>query len=745
MRRRWPGGVPAHIEQQIEKELALIAELRYEHFFLTVQDIVQQARSKDILCQGRGSAANSAVCYALGITEVDPNRAQLLFERFLSRERCEPPDIDVDFEHERREEVMQYVYDKYGRERTALAATVITYQVRSAIRDVGKALGLGANAIDRLAKSHSYWDDWEAFKQDLREQGLALHEPQVRQLYVLVRQLVGFPRHLSQHVGGFVISERPLSELVPIENAAMDNRTVIQWDKDDLETLGLLKVDVLALGMLTAIRKTFQLLERHCGIKQCMQDLPPKDTGTYDMICAADTIGVFQIESRAQMSMLPRLKPRNFYDLVIEIAIVRPGPIEGGMVHPYLQRREHPEAVEYPSPQLQQVLQKTLGVPIFQEQVMQIAIVAAGFTPGEADQVRRSMAAWQRKGGLEHFRDKLMSGMARNGYQREFAEQIYKQILGFGEYGFPESHAASFALLTYVSCYLKRHYPAAFTGALINSQPMGFYSPGQLLADLKRHGVQVLPADALQSEWECTLEVSDGAVALRLGMCLLQGMSKDEAQAIVAARQTQAVGSVDQLAHCASLSKRAIHALALGGALRCFAEHRHAAFWSALGVERLPRLLAGASAAEAVVPLPAPTESEEIAADYAQLGFSTGRHPLEVLRPRLARNRMLTSADIAKLPSGTIVNVAGMVTHLQRPQTSRGVLFVSMEDERGIVNLVVWPQVFERYRRAILQATLLHVTGRLQNHQSVVHVVAERIQDRSQWIGNLERRSRDFR
>jgi len=748
--KRWPHGVPQEIQTQLDRELALIEELHYEHFFLTVEDIVRYARKENILCQGRGSAANSAVCYALGITEVNPAQMQLLFERFLSRERNEPPDIDVDFEHERREEIIQYIYKKYGRERTALAATIITYKPRSAIRDVGKALGLSPDIVAHLAKSYAYWDNWPMFLAQLLEslqaQNLSLAAPLIRQLYELVQELMRVPRHLSQHVGGFVISDRPLSELVPIENAAMPERTIIQWDKEDLETLGLLKVDVLALGMLTAIRKSFDLLKRHCDIEMCMQDIPQDDKDTYEMICGADTVGVFQIESRAQMSMLPRLKPKTFYDLVVEVAIVRPGPIEGGMVHPYLQRRNDPASVIYPSEELKKVLSKTLGVPIFQEQVMQIAVVAAGFTPGEADQVRLSMAAWQRKGGLEHFRDKLMTGMARNGYTAVFAEQIYKQILGFGEYGFPESHAASFALLTYASCWLKRHHPAAFIAALINSQPMGFYSPAQLLEDAKRHGVVVLPVDALKSEWHCMLEIKNHPTpAIRLGMRLVRGCNETDANNIVATRAQQAIINVDQLAHAASLSKRAVEALALAGALRSLTPHRHAAFWSALGVERLPQMLAGSSATETLPTLPAPTESEDILVDYEQLGFSNGRHPLALLRPRLTRDHILTSQELRVTQDGTLVAVAGLVTHLQRPQTAKGVLFISLEDETGIINLVIWAKVFDKYRRVILEASLLKVSGKLQNRENVTHVVANRIENCSRWLGAIERRSRDFR
>ncbi|HUX25701.1 MAG TPA: error-prone DNA polymerase, partial [Burkholderiales bacterium] len=517
--RRFPAGAPDKVRALVEHELALIAELAYESYFLTVHDIVSFARERGILCQGRGSAANSAVCYVLGITEVDPARMSMLFERFISRERKEPPDIDVDFEHQRREEVIQYIYAKYGRERAALAATVIRYRPKSAIRDCGKALGLELAQVERLAKSLSWWDRRQNLPERLREAGFDPGNPTIVRLLALADALIGFPRHLSQHVGGFVIARGLLSRLVPIENTAMPDRSVIQWDKDDLDALGLLKVDVLALGMLSAIKRALEFIGTQRGTRFAMSDVPAEDPEVYAMIQQADTVGVFQIESRAQMSMLPRLKPANFYDLVIEVAIVRPGPIQGGMVHPYLRRRQGLDPVSYPSDAVREVLARTLGIPIFQEQVMQLAVVAAGFTPGEADQLRRSMAAWRRKGGLEHFEQRLIQGMGERGYAREFAERIYQQILGFGEYGFPESHSASFALLVYVSAWLKRHHPAAFLAALLNSQPMGFYAPAQLVQDARRHGVEILPVDVLASDWECTLEHCAGAApAVRLGL-----------------------------------------------------------------------------------------------------------------------------------------------------------------------------------------------------------------------------------
>ncbi len=709
--RRWPQGVPAAVQALLERELLLIAELRYEHFFLTVHDVVCFARARGILCQGRGSAANSAVCYALGITEVDPARMSLLFERFISRERREPPDIDVDFEHERREEVIQYIYGKYGRERTALAATVITYRSRSARRDVERALGNAPGA--------------------LREQ--------------LIAELRGFPRHLSQHVGGFVISGEPLHELVPIENAAMPERTVIQWDKDDLETLRLLKVDVLALGMLTAIRRCLEFTQAQRGWPRCLQDIPAEDRATYDMICRGETVGVFQIESRAQMSMLPRLKPRNFYDLVIEVAIIRPGPIQGGMVHPYLRRRQDPASVSYPSPELELVLQRTLGVPIFQEQVMQIAVVAAGFSPGEADQLRRSMAAWKRKGGLEPFRERLLSGMLAKGYQLEFAESIYRQILGFGEYGFPESHAASFALLTYVSCWLKCHEPAAFIAALLNSQPMGFYQPAQLVQEARRSGVAILPPDVLCSDWDCTLERgSDGIPAIRIGLRQVRALARLEAARIVMARAQRRPQSVDELAHDAALNRGTLQKLAVAGALRSLSTHRHEAAWLALGAERPAGTLQLEAATETPLSLPAPSAAQEILADYRQLSLSTTRHPLVLLREHLRRLRIRSTLELRALADGAAVRAAGLITHLQQPGTASGVVFLSLEDETGILSVILWPQVFETQRHAALTASLLVVSGTLQNREGVTHLVARRLHDRSAWLAGLARRSRDF-
>ncbi|MEE8215157.1 MAG: error-prone DNA polymerase, partial [Acidiferrobacterales bacterium] len=642
MRIRWPQGAAEKVHRLVEHELRLIAELGYEPYFLTVHEIVRFAKSRGILCQGRGSAANSAVCYCLGITEVDPARMEMLFERFISKERNEPPDIDVDFEHERREEVIQHIYSKYGRERAALAATVITYRPRSAVRDVGKALGLSLSQVDRLAKSLSWWDGRRIIPKRLRDVGFDPLNPTLVRLIHLVNILVGFPRHLSQHVGGFVISQGPLSRLVPIENAAMPERTVIQWDKDDLDALGLLKIDVLGLGMLSAIHRAFDLVEDYRGKKLTLANIPAEDPAVYAMIQRADTIGVFQIESRAQMSMLPRLKPQTFYDLVIEVAIVRPGPIQGNMVHPYLRRRQGQESVTYPSPAVRDVLARTLGVPIFQEQVIKLAMVAAGFSAGEADRLRRAMAAWRRKGGLEPFEKRLIEGMQARGYSKQFAQQIFRQIQGFGEYGFPESHAASFALLVYVSAWLKYYEPAAFTCALLNSQPMGFYAPAQLVQDARRHGVEVNPVDVRVSDWDCALEPfarknQKEVRALRLGLRMIKELSRAGAQRLVTTRNQVPFANVEDLSRRTLLSRRDLDALAAAGALAGLAGNRHQARWQVLGVEPPLAVLPDAPILEGLPLLRPPTEGENIVADYKSLGFTLGRHPLSLLRNRLDR------------------------------------------------------------------------------------------------------------
>ena len=743
--RRFPAGVPEKVRVLIEHELALIAELGYEPYFLTVHDIVRFARERDILCQGRGSAANSAVCYALGITEVDPARMSMLFERFISRERNEPPDIDVDFEHQRREEVIQYIYAKYGRERAALAATVIRYRPKSAIRDCGKALGLEIGQVERLAKTLSWWDRRQNLPERLREAGFDPASPTMIRLLALVDALIGFPRHLSQHVGGFVIARGLLSRLVPIENAAMLERSVIQWDKDDLDALGLLKVDVLALGMLSAIKRALALIGRQKGAAFTMSDVPAEDPAVYAMIRQADTVGVFQIESRAQMSMLPRLAPANFYDLVIEVAIVRPGPIQGGMVHPYLRRRQGLEPVAYPSDAVKGVLARTLGIPIFQEQVMQLAVVAAGFTPGEADGLRRSMAAWKRKGGLEHLEQRLIQGMLARGYAREFAERIYQQILGFGEYGFPESHSASFALLVYVSAWLKRHHPAAFLAALLNSQPMGFYAPSQLVQDARRHGVEIRPADVLASGWECTLEPCAGAApAVRLGLAMVKGLSEAAATRIAQARTQGAFATIDELMRRAQLERRELKCLAASGALAGIAGHRRLAYWQVAGVDTAQHLLSEAAIHETAPQLRAPSEGDGLIADYRSLGLTLGRHPLALLRPRLKRMRLAAAEEIRRQPHGSSVRAAGIVIGRQRPDTASGVVFVTLEDETGCVNVIVWRDLGERQRRELLGAQLMAVYGSVERVGQVVHVIARRLADHSALLGRLGTKSRDF-
>ena len=745
MLHRYPAGVPSSVAATVDHELRLIEELRYEPFFLTVHDIVAFARSRGILCQGRGSAANSAVCYCLGITEVDPARMSVLFERFISKERNEPPDIDVDFEHQRREEVIQYLYGKYGRERAALAAVVITYRPRSALRDVGKALGFSLDQVDLLAKSLSWWDKPAALADRLREAGFDPENRLAKQLIELTRELVGFPRHLSQHPGGFVIDNRQLSRLVPVENASMPDRTVIQWDKDDLDAMGLLKVDVLGLGMLSCIRRAIDLVNGHRGTRLTVAGVPAEDPAVYEMVQRADTLGVFQIESRAQMSMLPRLKPTCFYDLVIEVAIVRPGPIMGGMVHPYLRRRQGLEPVTYPSREVEGVLKRTLGVSIFQEQVMQLAVVAACFTPGEADQLRRAMAAWRRRGGLEPFREKLMAGMLARGYAPDYAEQLYRQIQGFGEYGFPESHAASFALLVYVSCWLKCHEPAAFACALLNSQPLGFYSPSQIVQDARRHGVEVRPVDVLESEVDCSLQSSGGSQpAIRLGLRMVYGLKAESQDKIVIARRETIFHSVHDLARRAGLDKSDLASLARADALASLAGHRRSALWATLA-EDSPTALALPARAEATQPsLLPPTEGQDVTGDYASVGLTLRRHPLAILRGTLKGRGLATTGEASEARHGRWVRTSGLVTCRQRPTTASGVLFLTLEDETGCVNLVVWRDLVERYRKAVLGARLLAVGGVLQKQQGVVNVLARRFEDLSPLLGRLRTASRDF-
>lgn len=755
--QRWPKGLPASIRAKLDYELEVIADLKYEPYFLTVYEIVQHARKEGILCQGRGSAANSLVCYALHITAIDPGRLGMLFERFVSRQRNEPPDIDVDFEHERREEVLQHVFDRYGRDRAALTAVAISYRGRSAIRDVARVLGFPMDEVGELSRIFDRWND-EPLPERLRERGFDPDTPLIRRLIDLTSQLIDFPRHLSQHPGGFVISEHPLHTLVPVENAAMENRTVIQWDKDDLDTLKILKVDCLALGMLTALRKVFELLNDQEGSVWTMErildgvdDDPDQtlDKATYEMICKADTIGVFQIESRAQMSMLPRLKPVEFYDLVVQIAIVRPGPIQGNMVHPYLQNRKRPKTeIVYPNEELRDVFDRTYGVPLFQEQVMQVAMIAAEFTPDEADALRRSMAAWKRHGNLEIHRERLTTRMLERGYQQEFIDNLFEQIKGFGSYGFPESHAASFALIAYVSSWLKCHRPAAFTCGLINSMPMGFYTPDQLLQDARRHGVRVLPVDVRHSHWDCTLESVPGqerGPAIRMGFCLVSGFDEAVADRLVEARAKGPWRDVEDLCARARLEDRARNLLADAGALRALAGHRHRARWAVAGVNTSLPLFSGISTLEPAVSLPLPTATEDARADYALTGTTLGRHPISLLRTALHARRCMRSSFCLKRPHGASVRVAGLVTLRQQPGTSKGVTFVTLEDEDGLINVVVWNRLALRQRRTLVDSSLLAVNGRFEHVDGVKHVIAEHLEDLTPLLGELPSvRSRDF-
>ena len=796
---RYPDGIPDGVRAQLAHELELIGELAYAPYFLTVHDIVRFARSRGILCQGRGSAANSAVCYCLGITAVDPSRLDLLFERFVSAERGEPPDIDVDFEHERREEVIQYIYAKYGRERAGLCATVIHYRTRLAVREVGKALGLSNDTISALSGTVWGWKSDGIADKHIREIGLDPDDPRLDLAIQLTRELTGFPRHLSQHVGGFVITRGPLSEVVPVANAAMKDRTTIEWDKNDLDALGILKIDVLGLGMLSCIRKAFELLAAHYDRPMTLADVPAEDPAVYDMLCEADSVGVFQVESRAQMTMLPRLRPRNFYDLVIEVAIVRPGPIQGDMVHPYLRRRRGEETVDYTSEALRGVLAKTLGVPLFQEQAMKIAIVAAGFTPSEADRLRRAMATFRRAGTIHTFQVKLVEGMVANGYEAEFAERCFKQIEGFGEYGFPESHAASFALLVYVSAWLKHHYPDVFAAAILNSQPMGFYAPAQLVRDARSHGVEVRPVDINHSEWDCTLELMDHEVelplplgeragvrgsdevrekndpplrpcsgessepptaatfhrpltptlspkgrggaeatshphALRLGLRQIKGFAEADAERLTDAREDAGRPFADpaDLWRRAGLSVAALETLARADAYGSVGRTRRQALWAvrALGPAPLPLFAAvGENRPDPEVKLLLMGLGEEVSHDYAAMRLSLKRHPLALMRDVLAAERVTPAERLVTMRNGARVTVAGLALIRQRPGTASGVIFITLEDETGVANLVVWPKTFERYRRQVMTARLLRVTGELQREGIVIHVIAHKIDD----------------
>ena len=737
---RYPGGIPPKVRATIEHELALIGQLDYAPYFLTVEDIVRTARDMEILCQGRGSAANSAVCYCLGITSVDPDRIDLLFERFISAERDEVPDIDVDFEHERREEVIQYIYAKYGRDRAGLTATVISYRVKSALRDVGKAMGLSEDVIGRLLSVVSWWS--KPVGQDrAREEGFDPEDRRLALTLELAREMYGFPRHLSQHTGGFVISRGPLCEIVPIENAAMEDRTVIEWNKDDLEVLGLIKVDVLGLGMLSCIRRAFGLIEKHHGVGYTLESVPREDPAVYEMIQRADTVGVFQIESRAQMAMLPRLKPATFYDLVIEVAIVRPGPIQGDMVHPYLRRRQGREPVEYPSEELRQVLEKTLGVPLFQEQVMRIAIVAAGFTPAEADQLRRAMASFRNPGTIHSFRDKFVEGMTSRGYERDFAERCFRQIEGFGEYGFPESHAASFAHLAYVSSWLKCHYPAVFACALLNSQPMGFYAPAQIVRDARDHGVEVRPTDVNHSDWDCALEAG-ARLTLRLGLRRIRGLKEDDADRVTIARG-DGYRSPRELWQRAGIPPSVLSRLARADAFTSMGLDRRQAAWAVRAMSEagpLP-LFDSVDGRQAIRPepaLPVMTTGEHVAADYRTTGLSLKQHPVALLRGRLDERGILPAQALEGLSDGDRAVVAGIVLTRQRP--GKGiVMFVTLEDETGTANLVVFPSVYELQRRETLTARLMACRGKVQKVDGVIHVIAERVDSFNDWLDELGR------
>jgi len=752
---RYGGALSDKVRAQLEHELTLIGELDYAPYFLTVHDIVRFARERDILCQGRGSAANSAVCYCLGITAVDPARADLLFERFVSAERNEPPDIDVDFEHERREEVIQYIYQKYGRDRAGLTATVISYRGKSAVREVGKAMGLSLDVVGALSKTIWGWSRDGVGIEHIREIGLDPEDPNLAMAIALSLELIGFPRHLSQHVGGFVISRGPLCEMVPIENAAMADRTVIEWDKDDLDALGMLKVDVLALGMLTCIHKGFDLLARHYGRRFDLATVPAEEPSVYDMLCRADSVGVFQVESRAQMSMLPRLKPRDFYDLVIEVAIVRPGPIQGDMVHPYLRRRAGEETVDFPSEELRQVLGKTLGVPLFQEQAMRIAIVAAGFTPSEADQLRRAMATFRKTGTIHTFREKLVRGMVERNYDEAFAERCFNQIEGFGEYGFPESHAASFALLVYVSAWMKCHYPDVFAAAILNSQPMGFYAPAQLVRDARDHGVEVRPLDINYSDWDYLLEARPGPAdqqkAVRIGFRQVKGLAEEDAMRLVAARG-DGYQTVRDLWRRSGLKRAVLERLAQADGFRSVGLDRRAALWAVRGLadDVLP-LFAHAEAAlptganlpapevagEPAVELPAMSLGEHVIEDYTSLRLSLKAHPCALLRNEFSVLRVTPAARLAKLPNDRRLTVAGLVLVRQRPGSAKGVIFATLEDETGVANCVIWKDVFERHRRILLGARLLAVQGRLQREGEVIHIVAEDLIDFSHYLNRL--------
>jgi error-prone DNA polymerase len=749
-KERYPEGIPEKVSALLRHEFHLIGKLRYAPYFLTVHDIVRHARVKDILCQGRGSAANSAVCYCLGITSVDPDKSELLFERFLSEERNEPPDIDVDFEHARREEVIQYIYAKYGRQRAGIAATVITYRSRSAIREIGKALGLSTDVVSALAGSVWGISSHPIEQEHVTGSGLDPADARLSLALKLAEEIRGFPRHLSQHVGGFVMTRGPLSEMVPIANAAMDERTFIEWDKNDIDALGILKVDILALGMLTAIQKSFHLIRQEYGRDYDLATVPQEEKAVYDMLCKADSIGVFQVESRAQMSMLPRLKPQTFYDLVIQVAIVRPGPIQGDMVHPYLRRRTGKEKVDYPSPALQKVLERTLGVPLFQEHAMRIAIVGAGFTPAESDLLRRAMATFRNVGTIHTFREKFVNGMLGNGYPQDFAERCFKQIEGFGSYGFPESHAAAFAQLAYVSAWLKCRYPAAFTCALLNSQPMGFYAPAQLVRDVRNHGVEVRPVDINISDWDCTLEPAARGRALRLGFRQILGLKEGEARKLVEKRGAGYRDARD-LWRRAGLARDTLEALAEADAFNSVGLDRRAALWAVKGLRESPLPLFDGPGTEPNAILPMVTPGEHVVEDYTALRLTLRQHPLALLREDLRALGAVTADRLAEAKNGARIAVAGLTIVRQRPGSAKGVVFLTIEDETAPANVVVWPHVFETCRPAVLGARLVLVRGKVQSEEKVIHLVAETLTDITPLLAKLtpegrviRQRSRNF-
>ncbi|QNA85426.1 DNA polymerase III subunit alpha [Sphingomonas sp. So64.6b] len=748
---RYPDGIEGKVRSQLEHELKLIADLDYAPYFLTVHSIVAEARRREILCQGRGSAANSAVCYVLGITSIDPVRSELLFERFVSAERREPPDIDVDFEHERREEVIQWIYETYGRTRSALTAVVTRYRARGAVREVGKALGLSEDMTAGLSGAVWGWSREGVEEKHAQELNMDLGDRRLTMTIELARQLINTPRHLSQHPGGFVLTRDRLDELVPIEPAAMDDRQVIEWDKDDIDLLGFMKVDVLALGMLSCMRRAFEFLEDHKGIKHDLATIPPEDPATYAMIRQADTLGVFQIESRAQMASIPLMAPRTFYDLVIQVAIVRPGPIQGDMVHPYRRRRNGEEKVTYPTEELRRVLEKTLGVPLFQEQAMRVAIECAGFTASQADLLRRAMATFKLTGGVSHFRDKLIDGMVSRGYEQEFAEKTFKQIEGFGSYGFPESHAASFALIAYASSWMKCHHPDVFCAALLNAQPMGFYAPAQIVRDARQHGVEVRQIDVNSSRWDCTLEASNGRYkAVRLGMRMIRDLSNDDAAAIVTARADTPFESVEQIQRRAGVGRGALDRIGEAGGFGSLGSSRREGLWTVkgLGNAALPLFAAADEregklrdeAIEPTVVLAPMGDGAEVVEDYRASGLSLRAHPLAFLRDELKARKMITCEELQTVKDGRWIDLAGIVLVRQKPGSAKGVMFITLEDETNVANLVVWTNVFEKNRRTVLGASMMGVRGQVQREGEVIHVIAQRLDDLSSLLASVGNR-----